>query len=76
MSTFEVPVNTKRAIIENEIRSVCETIYQHEISARVANKIGNTKRFDELTAGLESLEKAKDELNAILKELDQSKAKK
>ncbi len=61
----------QKAVLEDELKTVEESIYRLTIRARVADKIGNTKNAETIQSGLESLEKSKDAYEDELKALEE-----
>lgn len=58
----------KIAIINNELASIEQAIYQQQVSARAVKKIGDQQRLDRIISEMTKLEKMLDELKLMLKE--------
>ncbi len=67
----DIPVKSKRNIIETTLAQINNTIYDAVIKKRVADKVGDKTLGESAVKQLEKYEKMKDEYEIILKELDE-----
>lgn len=66
----ELSKKDKITLIENQEREVAASIYDHTIRKRVADNVGDAKLAEAATKDLVKLEKIKDELTNIRKEIE------
>jgi len=67
----DIPVQSKRNIIETTLAQINNTIYDAVIKKRVADKVGDKALGESAVQQAEKYEKMKDEYEIILKELDE-----
>jgi hypothetical protein len=65
----DVSVDVKKAIVEQNLQVIRNSIYAQVISKRVAEKVEDKPMADAAIKELTRLEKMKDEFNAVLAEL-------
>ena len=70
MSTYEPDAKVKKAIIENELRQVYNSIYHQTITVTVAKRCDDKEMLKRAEDTLVKLEKMKYSLEEILKELE------
>ena len=70
MSRFEPSAETKKAILENNLKSLYAQIYDLTISGTIANKIGNKPVIEKTQSALETLEKTRAEYESELSILE------
>ena len=72
MSRFEPSIETKKAVLENNLKSLYVQIYDLTFSGITANKIGNKPVIEKTQSALEILEKTRAEYESELETLEKS----
>lgn len=69
----EVPVDVRKAIVNQKLAIYRQTIYDHEIELRIYEKVKDEQKVEAIGKALVKFTKLVDELEAIVKELEAEK---